>query len=216
MLKNIDCSKFVIYRKNTNNIISNLQGYQTRDGYIYLSTGFNKFDNKETEIPDGYVKIDADKDFIKKYYCDKNVKLLTKDNEMYKNIKKTLSSKTKTYFIHDNGGIPFIVYVSGNNVRIFSNQIDKFYIDRNLLDANYKKNKWSYVKLIATYNAQKVFIGRSQKSKFDGNTILLQMTKEKYIIIANTISQFITKTQIIKYMSPIENNDVPYPYAIDT
>ena len=50
---------------------------------------------------------------------------------------------------------------------------------------------------------------------FDGNSILVQLNKKKYISIGWNIYSFETKDNIIKYSSPVGNNYVAYPYAID-
>ena len=52
-------------------------------------------------------------------------------------------------------------------------------------------------------------------SKFDGNTILLEMGNNECIYIGSEIWSFNTKNEIAKYVSPVGNNDVPYPYAVD-
>jgi hypothetical protein len=47
-----------------------------------------------------------------------------------------------------------------------------------------------------------------------GNSILVEVSKHKYIYIGNEIYSFETAEDIKSYYSPIGNNDVPYPYAI--
>lgn len=41
------------------------------------------------------------------------------------------------------------------------------------------------------------------------------MGNNEYIIITYNISSFDAKSKIVEYVSPVGNNDVPYPYAID-
>jgi hypothetical protein len=48
-----------------------------------------------------------------------------------------------------------------------------------------------------------------------GNSILLKINETTYIYVGHTIYSFKTKSPIAKYVSPIGNSDVPYPYAID-
>lgn len=54
--------------------------------------------------------------------------------------------------------------------------------------------------------------------KFDGNTMLLETAVNNYIYIGAYIYSFKTTNAIIKFYSPIGNNNVPYPYpyAIDS
>ena len=51
--------------------------------------------------------------------------------------------------------------------------------------------------------------------KFDGNSILLNISNNKYIYICDIIQEFTSYSKIIKFVSPVGNNDVPYPYAVD-
>ena len=154
-------------------------------------------------------------------YCDISKKRLFSDNEYYKIIKKKLTGY-KTYFIHDNGGRPYLIYIKKNNVLIYSHSDKKIASD---YDKNDNKNKWMYIKKIVEYNPVKIFIGKSpitevtKKSngygkKFDGNTILLQLLNNKYIFIGGTIYSFISEDNITKFISPVGNNDVPYPVVI--
>lgn len=119
------------------------------------------------------------------------------------------------YEIWDNGGIPFNVKIKGDVVEIYQNTYDW---DKDILVKGTKP--------ILTYNTEKVFIGRSPKNemtefsggygpKYDGNSILLQL-KDKYIYIGPEIYSFVPLAPITKYLSPMGNSGVPYPYAIDT
>jgi len=79
--------------------------------------------------------------------------------------------------------------------------------------------------LVKKYKIKKSFIGKSPKNKmtkfsggygpkFTGNTILLQLTpKDRYVYIGSEIYEFNFPEEIIKYTSPVGNNDVPYPSA---
>lgn len=77
-----------------------------------------------------------------------------------------------------------------------------------------------------TYYFENVWIGKSKKSpmtkfsggygkKWDGNSILLKTTDGKYIQIGDAIRCFCAKFPIVSYHSPVGNNGVVYPYAID-
>lgn len=112
----------------------------------------------------------------------------------------------KKYNIHFNGGYPYIVVIKNNNVEIYKNAKE--------------------LVLVNTYTPIKIFIGKSKKcpttessggygKEFDGNTILLQLTKFKYLLITNKLLPFTFKKQIIDFESPLGNSDVPYPYAKD-
>lgn len=126
-------------------------------------------------------------------------------------------AKTKTYMIHDNGGRPFkCVILNEHTIHIYK-------------QSNYNNESDEMVyekKPVLVFHPKKIFIGKSPFNKmtkfseeygpeFDGNTILLDMGNNEYVFIGNEIWSFDTKGKIIKYISPIGNNDVPYPYAID-
>jgi hypothetical protein len=84
----------------------------------------------------------------------------------------------------------------------------------------YKKNLDDEVKVTEMkYNA--LFPSDKSSAKFaedwsKGNTVLIQKSKEKFIIVYDNISEFELESgdTIEKFMSPIGNNDSPYPYII--
>jgi hypothetical protein len=127
--------------------------------------------------------------------------------------------RTQIYEIHDNGGRPFIVHVTGKRVEVMKNM-----------------NTWSYPtdslpvehknppKHLFTVQADEVMIGKHSPNgdydglsakEGDGNSILLKVGP-KYIYIGDFIYEFapVKGDTIIKYYSNIGNSDVPYPYAI--
>lgn len=111
------------------------------------------------------------------------------------------------YLIHDNGGRPFKVTVTGDTVTVY--------------------NAYEQDTLLRTFKSvQRVFIGKSPLNEmtefsggygaeFDGNSILLYMGQLKYVYIGSEIYSFRAAKEIVDYVSPVGNNDVPYPYGID-
>ena len=117
-----------------------------------------------------------------------------------------MSIYISTYYTHDNGTTPFEVTIAGKYVTIHS-----YY---NLCDD-------------IEYNAIEIFIGKSPKNKmteinetygdiYDGNSILLYIGENTYVFIGYIIFTFTSSNKIIDFVSPVKNNDSPYPYAIDT
>jgi hypothetical protein len=145
---------------------------------------------------------------------------VNKKNGVYSSIYKKHKG-WKHYLIHDNGGRPFLVYISPKK------RVDIYIKDESIKYQEEEYGKiYTYTKLVKSYKCKKVYIGKSplnemtkfsggHGSKFDGNTILLEISKCKYIYIGEEICSFKTKQDIIKYVSPVGNNDVPYAYAID-
>ena len=128
----------------------------------------------------------------------------------------------KNYFIHDNGGRPYNVFIEGDpsgkcRVSIYKTGYSE------------GENKDIYTDLaIPLILAEKAFVGESPKNnmtefsdgygpRFNGNSILLQISRSKkeYIFIGSKIFSFLSKFEIVDFISPVGNNDVPYPYAID-
>lgn len=116
------------------------------------------------------------------------------------------------YYIHDNGGRPFKVTVNGTHVDV------------------YKRNgEWEGYEneAVVSFDCQRVFIGKSPLNAmtefsgghgpdFDGNTILLDLGGGEYVYIGGWIKKFKCEKEIVEYISHVGNNDVPYPYAIDS
>lgn len=117
------------------------------------------------------------------------------------------------YYIHDNYERPY-------KVDILPDKIVNIYGKINKIDNIYT------IKPILTYRYNKIFIGKSPKCpmteysggyghSYNGNTILLHIKNNEYIWIGDIIIYFESNSKIIEYISPIGNNDTPYPYAID-
>lgn len=118
-----------------------------------------------------------------------------------------------SYKIHDNGGRPFLVAIDGLSV-----DISKIVYDSD--DEHHYEH-------ILQYDTKRVFVGKSPLNgmtgysggygeKFDGNSILLHLGDLKYVFIGKEIYQFRALAEIVKYKSPVGNNDVPYPWARDS
>lgn len=132
-----------------------------------------------------------------------------KKNKMVKSgIGKTTKSfikrdriSNKSYLIHDNGASPFKVVVSKNSIKI--------YIYKNS-DAKIKE----YDILLLTFSK---FIGYWYGYDIlyhdHGNSILIQLTTTQYIYVGSEIKSFETSEEILDYISPLGNSDVPYPVA---
>lgn len=123
------------------------------------------------------------------------------------------------YQIHDNGGRPFLVET--NHTTGVVNVYKEMPNESGLVS----ERKYS-VDPIVSFDAKYIFIGKSPLNKmtkfsgghgkkFDGNTILLHINDNNYVYIGAQIYKFKSFGKIIKYESPVGNNDVPYPYAID-
>ena len=140
-------------------------------------------------------------------------------NGVYKWVKiqttQTRKKTGKSYYIHDNGGRPVQVVIDAKNISIYKNT------------ANYPE-KETYGLLVKTVKAKEIFIGKSsgkphmadhtpaQAKDFIGNSILLELSANKYMYIGREIYTFETEDKIESYYSLVGRNDVPYPIALGT
>jgi len=222
-----NCKDFVLYKKETKSwfsryaTISHIMGLKgPEEDTIYKFISYNKFEDKPTKIPKGYKKSKLNSKHINDYYCGSK-KVLQKDNEEFKKIKHT---GYKRYYTHNNGGREYLVYLGKKDAYIYEKP-HKMEIDWNDYSRDDDDNRWMYIKLVKHVKFIKAFIGNSPVCKmtkfsggigkrFDGNSILLQTSKNKYVYIGSMIEDIEIDDQVIRYYSPVGNNDVPYPYAI--
>jgi len=137
------------------------------------------------------------------------------DPKKYKQIVKSYfpASKVtsnKKYYVHDNGGRPFLVIVSRLEINVYAGLYD--YISKNV----------TYQTLILTVKKYAGYwIGThktpSSMAKWArGNTILIKVENKKYIFVGDEVFSFETTDDIYDYHSEVGNNDVPYPIALGT
>tara|TARA_Y100000389_G_scaffold22767_1_gene19475 strand:+ start:10558 stop:11310 length:753 start_codon:yes stop_codon:yes gene_type:complete len=175
-----------------------------------------KIGTKKIGNDGNYWIIKKNKNGVQRWVKDNKSKRITKRKSIKIDGKK-LTIKGKKYLTHDNGGRPFLVVINNNDVSIFKLP-NGVYEDKNT-------SKSDYTELVKEYKkVKKVFIGKSPKidmtkfsagygKYFDGNTILIEIRPKQYCLVAERIVEFSTKDSIEKYVSPVGNNDVPYPIA---
>lgn len=120
-------------------------------------------------------------------------------------VKDEINSRTKIYYIHDNGGKPFTVEAVKKEINIYT------YIN----DEHDENDTYIYNHLVKKITK---FIGYwsgydSSVHGVHGNSILIQISKNSYIFVGSTIYSFKTNDLIENYISYVGNNDVPYPVA---
>lgn len=149
-----------------------------------------------------------------KYLKYKKKYLMLKEEMIKQEGGASASTNKNVYFTHDNGSRPFKVVIKKGMVNVYKRKREDEY----------------ETKPILTYETKRIFIGASPHidmteysggygPKFNGNSLLLQVGMGtgmcEYVHIGSEIFSFSTKCEIKKYVSPVGNNDVPYPYAID-
>lgn len=137
-----------------------------------------------------------------------------------------LSDKVKIYYTHNNGSQPLRVLIDGNIVLVHNNNV---FISRK--SSKYRENKGirgNYsIDELYVFKVEDIFVGKSPKTaisdtrtggygpKYDGNSILICLNELNYVFIGDCIYKFKACSKINFYLSPVGNNDVPYPYARD-
>ena len=165
------------------------------------------------------------------------MKDFTKGDKAYNAIMKAHQGWSR-YMTHDNGSRSFCVYVSSKTKKANPNpKVDVYKASKEgFSEKEYGKPHTYDLRSIAkiyripvgSYQPERVFVGRSPKNpmtsysggygrRFYGNSLLLAMDTAKgiYLFIGERIFSFQSEAPITKFLSPVGNNDVPYPYAID-
>lgn len=176
------------------------------EGHYYPFIDYNLFSKQEEKIPNDLEQFKCNS------YCLKDhVGYLLRYDQMAwdKNFHSNLNENEEIYYIHDNGGTPFLVKHNSK-----TNLIEIFRQPHNLLRPNYGKyvdevsETYVYNELIFTSDEYEVHIGQDEDC--DGNTILLKKGSE-YIFIGPSILTFNFEDPFVKYYSHINGSDVSYP-----
>lgn len=151
-----------------------------KEGYYYPLLDMNTFADKPEKIPENAKKIRKPPlSIIRSYIYDpKKTHITKKDLPQHEN--------DDMYPIHDNGGVPFVVYVSKNKTTVSIYRKPKMsYILDSDWSINFKDNIGYYHELIAQYeNPINILIGKDYSNmKEDGNSILVQISIRKYVYI---------------------------------
>lgn len=122
-----------------------------------------------------------------------------------------VAPKGRKYLTHDNGGRPFAVYDDGKKVVVFRQTYNK------------ETGKDEPTKTCFTSAYKHIWVGKDPleitykwDSSMIGNSIVIQTAANNYVFIGDQIYSFALNPgdSIVKYVSPVGNNDVPYPYII--
>lgn len=129
-----------------------------------------------------------------------------------------MDNELETYDIHDNGGVPFRVSIDRGNklckINCSNNNILDDSQEFNELEDSYEqKYEYSFAELL-TIKYVDIYVG-DVDDEDKGSNILCHLGEGIYMHIGWEIFLFCHSFGIKQFHTPIENNDVPYPYAID-
>lgn len=201
--------------------VETISGVPSGKRSVHKYIGFNQFERKITTIPKGYYRQRKvpDKKWFKDYIYNPSRTLAEKK------LPPEAKKKYTVYTPDDNGGTPFYVYVSPKEDEISVYTIPKTsYIPK---DDEDDPGKEYYTERVFHAYPKKIYIGKSPKNnmtefscghgkKFDGNTILVDMGNNEYVYIQAAVEWFKSLASIVRYVSPVGNDRVPYPFAVDS
>ena len=109
------------------------------------------------------------------------------------------------YTTHENGGRPLRVLVNGQHVTIWRKKT--CLIERKYAEVHVGKSPM----------CEMTKFSGGHGPEFDGNTLLLRLETDglDYDFVQSAVYKFTAKSPIVRFVSPVGNNDVPYPFAID-
>lgn len=134
------------------------------------------------------------------------------------------------YFTWDNGLEPFVVYISWSvkSVAVYSQPNGphdrlplekKHHVCGEAVREYYTKCVWR------STNIEDIWIGKSRdvsgnylcygSPEYDGNSILVCNQNLSYTFIGADLFSFTAYARIVSHYSPMGNNSVPYPFAVD-
>lgn len=203
-----------IRKKNMENLMRQICMRSVTDENLYHKyCGFNRFEVDTFRIDGSWTQVDYQ--FMSEI-CDPTSTIFTLDKSInFDNLYKTY----RCYRTMDNYSVGFMVFISDDlsTVHVYGRTTDV------MIDMNINCDE-IFNRLIAKYNPMRVFIGTSEYnemtdfsggygSRFDGNSILLQINYNTYVHIGIDMYQFTTPEEITSYSSSVGNNCVPYAYA---
>jgi hypothetical protein len=114
------------------------------------------------------------------------------------------------YSIHDNGGTPFWVVITGKSVTVLKNMNTYEFVNGKHTEVQHPSKE------LFTIKVDEVFVGKTSPTgpKSPPGTAILCRVGSKYVYIGKEIYEFSTNDVISKFYSDLGNSDVPYPYAV--
>ena len=119
--------------------------------------------------------------------------------------KSALTTRSRTYKTHDNGGRPYKLIANSKGIRILSW----------VPGENVDEDEYEDYKMITKFKGYWSGFDSEFCCKYEahGNSILIQLSKTQYMFVGHCIYTFESNEEILDYVTPLGNNDVPYPVA---
>lgn len=211
-------NKLVKYKYKTKHDPDNVL-YQNKLNY-YLMLNLKQTGGKQ-ETSCGFVIYDSDDMF------ENNKRLEKMGTNTDSFVAKNKINKEQIYSIHDNGGTPFKVTVNKKEIVISTYDEKKLELleekVKKIVEKEESENSTDNAKCYdVPYDVQIMkindFLGLwtgFDTSFFNknGNSLLIQITKTKYVYVGEHIFSFETDEEITDFIACMGNNDVPYTVA---
>lgn len=199
--------------------------YESSPGVYHKFRRFNSFDGAACTPPPGAVlRAPSDRDtawlreevydYLAQYYR----------LEIVPEYMSYLSGTHKVYQLHDNGGTSFVVYVSSDVKPIVTAYVLPHSLDLRFSELVHPTIE-HFTKMVYRAQAQEVWVGNNTKNRLsewagcdtncDGNSLLIRLSGLTYVYLGMDIFSFEAYTPITALFSPVGNNDVAYPHAVD-
>ena len=122
----------------------------------------------------------------------------------------------KKYFVDDNGRVPFLVSYGKDKVSVFKQNagLDEYEV---MMLPKKQQIALYGVKVLKPTPYARAFVGKDPTNpNFTGNSMLFDLGGNKYLFVGEKVFTFRPSSPIKKYVSPVGNSNVPYPYAVDS
>ncbi len=120
-----------------------------------------------------------------------------------------------TYQTHDNGGRTYRVKITNGRGGMRHVEVSKIEDEDGRLRNLFELDSPEVFVGKSPLNAMTRFSGGHGRA-FDGNSIVVALQHpNEYLHIGRSLITFRTGSPIMRYESPVGNNDVPYPWAVD-
>ena len=221
-----DPTNVVFLEKVKGRCTSRLNGLKSeRPGYYFPSAGMNRFSLHDVKIPQGFLEMNWDDDpermprdeYISRYICDSNkhhVMSYVKPEHLEAKLSSSpvVGENEQIYAIHDNGGRPFIVYVSKTLVSVYRIPENEFLWPEEEELPFEATLGFYHEPVYQVENPKDIFIGQdSTDPRFNGNSILVHIKDNKYLFIGQEVYTFSCPELITEFYSRVGNSDTPYP-----
>ena len=187
----------------------NFRGCNSRPGFVFAHEGFNRFASVETAVPAGGALVETPSAaWLREYVFDASKHRIVADASR-------LPAAEEAVRIVDNGGMPFVAYLSTARVAVFRRARDG-YVDERDWSNDFERDRLFYGEpVVEIAEPLATFVGRDgSAADARGNSLLIRVDESVYVYIGAEIYSFRSHEPVEAYYSRMGNSDVNYPLAL--